>query len=95
MAMSKADTMIAKLRDGLSEAEITLRNQSHLHEGHAGHDGSGESHFKLTVISPDFEGVSRVQRQRMVNALLAEELAGPVHALTMTTLTPAEAAAKQ
>lgn len=51
----------------------------------------GESHFNLTVVSGAFTGLGRVQRQRAVNAVLAEELAGPVHALSIRALTPDEA----
>ena len=69
--------------------------------GHAGHlhlvaakgrarDGV-ESHFKVTVVSPAFEGVRPVQRHRMVYEALAVEMAGPLHALQLETLTPAEA----
>ena len=53
----------------------------------------GESHFNLTVVAAAFEGQGRVQRQRAVNALLRAELAGPVHALSIRALTPAEAEA--
>jgi BolA protein len=52
----------------------------------------GESHFNLVIVSSNFEGQSRLLRQRAVNALLREELAGPVHALSIKALTPAEAA---
>ncbi|GAA0393631.1 hypothetical protein GCM10009093_20290 [Brevundimonas terrae] len=51
----------------------------------------GETHFNLVVVSDAFEGQSRVARQRMVQKLLAEELAGPVHALSIKARTPAEA----
>ena len=54
----------------------------------------GESHFNLEVVSAVFEGKGRVERQRMINGLLAEELAGPVPALSIRARTPSEASAK-
>ena len=59
--------------------------------GHSGH-GHGETHFHVRMVTAAFEGVSRVERQRRVHAVLAAELHGPVHALSLALLTPAEAA---
>ena len=86
----------AKLTAALRPLEMDLVNQSHLHEGHAGapaHDDPdrAESHFKVRVVAELFEGMSRIERQRKVNDALAEELAGPVHMLSMELLAPAEA----
>ena len=61
------------------------------HAGHAGAHPGGESHFTVTIVSPAFEGLSRLERQRRVYAALSEELAGPVHALSVKALTPGEA----
>ena len=61
-------------------------NDSLRHSGHMGDDGSGESHFRVTVVSSAFIGMNRVQRQRMVYDLLKEEMAGPVHALSVKTI---------
>ena len=88
-----AETMRKKLTDALTPAELDVVDESHRHVGHAGHDGHGESHFQVRVVSAAFEGRNRVDRQRLVYGLLAEELAGRVHALGLTTLTPKEAAA--
>ena len=87
-----------KLTIGLSPERLELEDDSARHAGHhheGGMDGraGGESHFNLTVVSSAFEGQGRVARQRAVNALLRAELAGPVHALSIRALTPAEAAA--
>ncbi len=76
----------------LSPTFLEVKDESHLHAGHAGAPDGGESHFRILIISADFEGSSRVARQRMVNKALKDELAGPVHALAMKTLTPEEAA---
>jgi BolA protein len=69
----------------------SARHAGHHHEGGVDGQAGGESHFNITVVSATFEGQGRVQRQRAVNAVLREELAGPVHALSIRALTPAEA----
>ena len=88
-----AESMRRKLTSALSPAELEIIDESHRHIGHAGHDGRGESHFQVRVVSAAFAGRTRVDRQRLVYGVLAEELAGRVHALGLTTLTPEEAAA--
>ena len=85
-----------KLTAGLFPERLEIEDDSARHAGHhheGGLDGrpGGESHFNLTVVSAAFEGQGRVQRQRAVNALLRDELAGPVHALSIRALTPGEA----
>ncbi len=86
-----------KLTAALSPEWIELVDDSARHAGHH-HEGGmdakpgGESHFNLTVVSSAFEGQPRVMRQRAVNAVLREELAGPVHALSIKAMTPAEVA---
>ncbi|MEO1191216.1 MAG: BolA family protein [Pseudomonadota bacterium] len=89
--MSVAETMETKLRAAFQPTHLEIEDQSHLHEGHAGHDGRGESHFHLVLVSPAFAGQSRIARQRAVYQVLAEELAGRVHALSLETRTPEEA----
>jgi BolA protein len=85
-----------KLTTALSPTRLEIEDDSARHAGHH-HEGGmdaqpgGESHFNLTVVSAVFEGQGRVQRQRSINALLRDELAGPVHALSIRALTPAEA----
>lgn len=79
-----------KLEDGLSPTRLDIVDDSHKHAGHAGARPEGESHFSVRVVSADFTGKSRVERQRLVYGLLAEEFAGGVHALSLTTLAPAE-----
>lgn len=82
--------MIRRLTDALSPTQLDLDNQSHQHIGHAGHDGSGESHFALTIASPLFTGLSRVQRQRAVYAALGELMVDRVHALSIKAIAPGE-----
>jgi BolA protein len=75
----------------LEPVRLDVVNESHLHAGHAGSPGTGESHFRVLVVSGKFTGKSRVERHRMVNAALAAELRDGVHALALTTLSPDEA----
>lgn len=91
--MSVAENIKRKISEHLSPSIIEVTDESHLHVGHAGAREGGESHFRLLVVADQFEGLSRVARQRMINDILRKELAGPIHALAMKTLTPAEAAA--
>ncbi len=88
--MSVADHIHHKLSAALEPDLLEVRDESHLHAGHAGAREGGESHFRVLVVAHAFEGKSRLMRQRMVNEVLARELAGPIHALAMKTLTPAE-----
>ncbi len=88
--MRGAERIRAKLTAGLHPTRLVIRDESHRHAGHAGARPEGESHFRVEVVSSAFAGANRVTRQRRVYELLAEELAGPVHALALTTLTPEE-----
>lgn len=81
-----------KLTAALRPTALTLVDESHLHAGHAESPGLPETHFKLEVVSAAFEGQTLVQRHRRVYALLAEEMSDRVHALSLRTRTPAEAA---
>lgn len=86
-------TQIAqKLTEGLAPAALEVIDESHHHAGHGHHHPDGETHFRVEVVSAAFEGKSRVERHRLVNALLAQELDGRVHALAISARTPQEAA---
>lgn len=82
-----------KLKEALNPEHLEVTDNSHQHAGHAGSRPEGESHFAVVVVSKAFEGQNRVQRQRMVYAALAEEMANEIHALELKTLTPDEASA--
>ena len=82
--MSVQQRIEQKLTDAFSPTAIEVINESHRHAGHAGSPGTGESHFAVIMASPAFDGLSRVDRQRRVYSVLADELAGPVHALSLT-----------
>ncbi|MFZ5608179.1 MAG: BolA family protein [Pseudomonadota bacterium] len=81
-----------KLRAGLAPLRLDIIDESHLHQGHAGHRPGGETHFKLVIVSPAFAGLGRVARQRLVHGLLKAELDERVHALSLSCRTPEEAA---
>ncbi|HEY5289835.1 MAG TPA: BolA family protein [Caulobacteraceae bacterium] len=84
-----ARTITKKLETALSPSRLELRDESARHAGHA-HGGGVETHFDLTLESVAFAGLSRLARQRLVMALLADELAGPVHALSIRARAPGE-----
>jgi BolA protein len=80
-----------KLRVAFQPESLRVVDESHLHAGHAGARREGETHFRVTLVSPAFAGKGRVERHRMVNTVLAAELAGPVHALAVHASAPGEA----
>lgn len=81
--MSVTDEISRILKGHLDIAHLEVVNESHLHTGHAGDDGSGESHFKVVVISNDFENMSRIERHRVVYDLLIANLQNMPHALSI------------
>lgn len=78
------------LAEALKPERLEVVDESHLHAGHAGARPEGETHFRVRIVSGAFSGLSRVDRHRRVNALLAGELAGPVHALAIDARAPEE-----
>jgi BolA protein len=90
LAMTVKDSITKKLSEAFTPESLDVADESHLHEGHAGHRPGGGTHFRVNSVSRAFEGKSRVDRHRMINMLLAEELAGSVHALAIRALAPGE-----
>jgi BolA protein len=84
------ETIRMKLTAALAPERLDIEDEGHLHAGHAGAKAHGGGHYRVTVVSPAFEGVGPVARHRQVYAALAEEMKTKVHALALTTLTPAE-----
>ncbi len=88
--MSMQQTITNKLREAFSPDSLQVQDESHLHEGHAGHRAGGETHFRIYIVSGAFKGKSRIERHRLINATLADELAGSVHALAIHAQAPGE-----
>src|SRR5229473_4020798 len=86
--MSIAATIREKLMIALRPTRLDVINESHVHAGHQSSPGTGESHFRILVMSPEFAGKSRVDRHRLVNDTLAAELKGQVHALAIQAYAP-------
>jgi len=85
-----ASEIIERLTAALAPTRLDLEDQSHQHIGHAGHDPRGESHFALSIESPAFAGLSRVDRQRKIYAALGDLMRERVHALTIRARVPGE-----
>jgi len=85
-----ADQIAARLTADLAPTRLDVHNESHLHAGHMGDNGTGESHFRVEVESAAFAGLSRVARQRLVNAALTDLLATRIHALAIRARAPGE-----
>ena len=81
--MATADTIAQKLKDALSPQHVEVEDVSHHHAGHAGWRDGGGTHFSVTIKAACFAGKSRVQQHRLVNSILADELAGDIHALEL------------
>src|SRR5262245_44970546 len=92
-AMDRRSHIEARLRAELAASHVEVADESHLHAGHAG-AASGGGHFRATVVSDRFAGLSRVARQRLVYGALAAEMTSEIHALAMQTYTPEEWASR-
>jgi BolA protein len=90
--MGMRDLITAKLREAFAPMSLRVEDESDRHQGHAGHRPGGETHFRLYIVSEAFRGKSRLERHRMINTLLADELAGGVHALAIHAAAPDEGA---
>ena len=82
--------MREKLMVALHPTRLDVVNESHLHAGHGSSPGTGESHFRVLIVSGAFTGKTRIERHRMVNEALACELEGGVHALAIKACAPNE-----
>ena len=88
--MSTEAAIREKLMIGLEPTRLDVINESELHAGHRSSPGTGESHFRVNIVSAKFEGKSRVERHRMINDILADEMSGKVHALAIQASAPGE-----
>jgi len=89
--MQTADVISKKLADALAPQSLNVVDESHQHEGHAGHRPGGQTHFRVYIVSEAFTGKTRIDRHRMINAILSDELAAGVHALAIHAQAPSEA----
>jgi BolA protein len=88
--MGMQDIITTKLIAAFAPESLHVEDESHLHEGHAGHRPGGETHFRLYIVAQAFRGKTRLERHRMINAALANELKGRVHALAIHAAAPEE-----
>lgn len=96
--MSRQNRIETALTEKFAPERMVVINESHLHAGHhhAGSDhheafdGTGETHFRIRIVSPVFSGMSRIERHRAVNALLKDELDGGLHAMAVEASAPGE-----
>ena len=93
--MDPSGPVAKKLREKLESAfaplALAIEDESSRHSGHSGAREGGESHFRVRIVSAAFKGLTRVERQRRVYAVVADEMDAGLHALALTTLTPEEA----
>lgn len=90
MSQTVVEKITEKITKALNPVDMSVLDESHLHAGHVGARPEGETHFRLTVVSALFTDMSLINRHRKINEVLAEELKGPVHALSIKALAPDE-----
>lgn len=89
--MSMIKSLEKKLQSAFNPLKLEIINESHLHAGHQpGFDGTGESHIRIKLVADKFEGMSRIERHRNVNALLVEEMDQGLHAVAIEAHSPSE-----
>ncbi len=91
--MRTQDLITEKLRKAFAPEDLRVEDESHRHEGHAGHRPSGETHFRVYIVAQAFRGKNRLERHRMINTALTDELQGGVHALAIHAKSPDEVTA--
>jgi BolA protein len=89
--MTRKDRIAAALTEALLPIRLEIVDESDRHAGHSGARPGGETHYRLHIVSPAFVGKSRIERHRMVNALLAAEFTSGLHALAIAAAAPEEA----
>jgi BolA family transcriptional regulator, general stress-responsive regulator len=92
--MQTVDVITEKLTKAFAPTSLRVVDESDRHAGHAGHRPGGQTHFRVYIVAKAFEGKSRIERHRMINAALAVELAAEIHALAIHAVAPNEVAAK-
>ena len=92
--MNTRDRIAEKLSAAFAPLTLDVQDESHQHAGHAGSRAGGETHYRVHIVSEAFQGKSRIERHRMVNATLEAELMGSVHALAIKAQAPGETAGR-
>jgi BolA protein len=90
--MPTKDVITEKLTRAFTPESLNVVDESDLHAGHGGHRPEGETHFRVYIVADSFRGKTRIDRHRMINQALAEELAASVHALAIHAAAPGEPA---
>jgi BolA protein len=88
--MQTVDLITQKLTEAFTPQSLKVVDESHQHEGHAGHRPGGQTHFRVYIVSEAFKGKTRLERHRMINGMLVGELEGGVHALAIHAAAPGE-----
>jgi BolA protein len=88
--MRTADLITKKLTEAFAPQSLEVLDESHQHEGHAGHRPGGETHYRVYIVSQAFKGKTRLERHRMINQALSAEFASGVHALAIHAAAPGE-----
>jgi BolA protein len=88
--MRTADTITKKLTEAFAPQSLKVEDESHLHAGHAGHREGGQTHYRVYIVAEAFKGKTRIERHRMINSSLSDELASGVHALAIHAAAPGE-----
>ena len=88
--MRTADLITKKLTEAFAPQSLKVLDESHQHEGHAGHRSGGQTHYRIYIVSRAFKGKTRLERHRMINQLLSAELTAGIHALAIYAAAPGE-----
>jgi BolA protein len=88
--MRTADTLTRKLTEAFTPQSLNVVDESHQHAGHAGAQPGGQTHFRVYIVSDAFKGKTRIDRHRMINQVLSDDLAAGVHALAIHATAPGE-----
>jgi BolA protein len=88
--MQTGDVISRKLTEAFSPQSLKVVDESHQHEGHAGHRPGGQTHFRVYIVAEAFKGKTRIERHRMINGILSDDLASGIHALAIHAAAPGE-----
>jgi len=88
--MRTVDLITQKLTAAFAPQSLKGLDESHQHEGHAGARPGGQTHFRVYIVSEAFKGKTRIERHRLINGILSDDLAGGVHALAIHAAAPGE-----